>query len=106
MKNIDLRKQSSAPDAPASTVTKVYSDANGYILQRDSNGADVLIGTQFSGSLSQTVVRVKAGSINITGAVFTSNPSAVTQTGLANPSLWIPVTYGGSGYLVPAYPLT
>ncbi len=102
----NYRKQSTVPDAPVAEVVGVFADASGFLVQRDSSGTNTLLGTNFSGSLSQNVVRVRAGAINTTGAVFTADPSATTQTGLANPSLWLPIRFNGTGYLIPAYPLT
>jgi hypothetical protein len=101
MKIADFRIQTTAPDAPSAGVVGLYANASGILLTQNSAGTVTQVGTQFTGvttSAAQTGGIAKLA----TGVVFGGKGSAIA-TGLANPTVWIPYTFNGLPYYIPAY---
>lgn len=100
MKIADLRVQSSTPDATSSSsVLGLYVTANSGLTLLDTAGVRRGVSSTFSGTYG-------------TGNVFTGNAINHLQTGvvigsgallLGSPQIFLPITVGGTGYLIPAY---
>ncbi len=105
MKNANLRVQTTTP-AVQPDVVNLFASGNGFLFHQTSGGSQFLVGTLFSGILPNTAIRTGANSAYLlTGTVFGSHQGALFATGLSTPQIWVPITYNGTNYALPAYAL-
>ena len=104
MKNADFRVQTSAPSTPIAGVVNVYaSGASGVLISQVSGGAQLLVGTVYTGGVAASLVRTGGAGTVQTGVIFSSVNTA-GQTGLGTPYFWLPVSGPtGEKLVIPAY---
>ncbi len=100
-----FRVQSTVPSSPDSGVVTLYANASGSLVVKASDGSLSFVGGQLTGTLGGAAIATGGAGTVSTGVLFSSVTTAV-QTGLGQPSFWIPVLGTDSKtYGIPAYPL-
>lgn len=99
----DLRKQTSTPSTIDPGVVKIYANSNGQVLSITSGNAAAQLGTTFTGRVPETSIQTGMAAYTLTGIYFGAAQGALLATGLANPSVWLPVTFNNTNYAIPAY---
>lgn len=100
MKIADFRIQTSVPTTPDAGVLGVYANSSGILISVDANGAIRQLGTQYTGVYTNS--QVSTGAALTTTGITYGGPGG---TGLSTPSKWLPITYLGVNYAIPAYAL-
>ncbi len=90
-KTKDFRYQTTAPDAPAASISTLYVDASGRLLSKLSGGESRLVGSWMTGTIGGASVTTGSwGQLVPTIMIGVSGAGGIT--GLAHPNAWIPIT--------------
>ena len=100
----DFRVQSSTPATPSPSVVSVYANANSVLLSQVSGSAPIQLGSAFTGAYANPQIQTGMATYVNTGIWF-GTAGTTLQTGLATPAVWVPISYNGVQYAVPAYNL-
>ena len=102
-KTKDFRYQTTAPDAPAASISTIYADASGRLLSKLSGGESRLVGQHVTGTVANTSVTTGSYGQSVP-TIMIGVSGAGGITGLCLPNAWIPfVLPDQRKVVVPAY---
>ncbi len=87
-------------------IISLYANASGIVCQVDSTGVNAQVGTIYTGIINGPGGNISTGQAQYNSGLWFADTSAKVLTGLANPSIWVNITYNGTNYAVPAYKYT
>lgn len=102
-KTKDFRYQTTAPDAPAASISTIYADASGRLLSKLSGGESRLLGQWATGTVANTSVTTGSYGQSVP-TIMIGVSGAGGITGLCLPNAWIPIVGPNQQkYVLPAY---